>query len=167
METRGYGAVSENQTAGWWSSSRRVRPGSPGPRESSYAVKQGCSRGRSTRCGAHGGWEKGSRNLCSRIGQKGEQGELLSRHPLQGKKWTEKPEGDVSRLMDEHASKVMLFRTKGAEILRSRKWQYDDQEHLDHEGSPECGRGEARGGQSRQDAVFSVAYTRTVPKTLP
>jgi hypothetical protein len=33
-----------------------------------------------------------------------------------GKKWTEKPEGDMTRLMDEHASKVMLFRDKG--VLR-------------------------------------------------
>jgi hypothetical protein len=85
--------------------------------ESSYAVKQGLLKGEiyqvwGTRGMGEGLKEALQQDPNTKTNRESFYLAILSK----GKKWTAKPEGDMSRLVDEHASKVMLFRDKG--VLR-------------------------------------------------
>jgi hypothetical protein len=83
--------------------------------ESSYAVKQGLLKGEIYQVwGTRGMGEELKEAL--QQDPKAKQEKFYLTILSKGKKWTEKPDGDMSRLVDEHASKVMLFRDKG--VLR-------------------------------------------------
>jgi hypothetical protein len=85
--------------------------------ESSYAVKQGLLKEEIYQVwGTRGMGEGLKESLQQDPSKKANKESFYLAILSKGKKWTEKPEGDVSRLMDEHASKVMLFRDKG--VLR-------------------------------------------------
>ena len=85
--------------------------------ESSYAVKRGLLKGEIYQVWGTRGLGEGLKEALQQDpNTKANQENFYLTILSKGKKWTEKPEGDVSRLMDEHASKVMLFRDKG--VLR-------------------------------------------------